>query len=116
MSIELYKVEDRKIKWKLNSLNGVDATIDRVTVTWPGNGKLKKVKFDGSDILKDVLLKSPATVDTWLKASKDRTLWAGERGKQLELELSTNFPKKRNQPVGDFDLEVTFEQGRSVTF
>ncbi len=118
VSIRLYKIDDDKIKWKLDNLSELDATIDTLEVSWPGNGKLEKIKFDGNDILKNVRLMSPAeiTSNEWLKAPKDRTLDAGDSGKKLELEFDAKFPLKKDQPAGDFDLKVIFEQGCSVTF
>ena len=116
VSIVLDKIEDKKIKWKLSNSGGADATIDTLIVSWPGDGELKKVKFDGSDILKDVLLSSPATItsDEWLKELKDRTLDAGDSGKKLELEFDAEFPDGKDQPPGDFDLTIEFEQGCEV--
>ena len=118
VSIQLDKIEDRKIKWKLSNPSSIPATIETLTITWPGSTKLKKVKYDGSDILKDVLLTSPATItsDEWLKETKDRTVKAGDSGKNLELEFDVNFPLKNKQPPSDFDLTVTFEQGCEVSF
>ncbi len=114
----LDKVEDDKIKWKLDNFSDVDATIKSVELSWPGRGKLEKVKFDGSDILKDVLLMSPAeiTSDEWQKEVKDRTLEAGDDGKKLEFEFDEKFPHKKDQSPSDFHLIVDFEQGCSVTF
>ncbi len=116
VSITLDKVEDKKIKWKLSNSGDVGATIDTLIVSWPGDGELKKVKFDGSDILKDVLIASPAeiTSDQWLKQPKDRTLDAGDSGKKLELEFDDDFPLGKEQPPGDFDLTIKFEQGCEV--
>jgi hypothetical protein len=116
VSIVLDKIEDKKIKWKLSNSGGADATIDTLIVSWPGDGELKKVKFDGSDILKDVRLSSPATItsDEWLKKVKDRTLDAGDSGKKLELEFDAEFPDGKDQPPGDFDLTIEFEQGCEV--
>jgi MYXO-CTERM domain-containing protein len=116
VSIVLDKVEKDKIKWKLSNSGGVGATIDTLIVSWPGDGELKKVKFDGSEILKDVLLASPAeiTSDEWLKQPKDRTLDAGDSGKKLELEFDADFPLGKEQPPGDFELQIEFEQGCEV--
>ena len=116
VSIQLDNIEDRKIKWKLTNLSNVDATIDDLMISWPGTTNLKKVKFDGNDILKDVALSSPTTISNWLKEVKDRTLKAGDSGKTLEIEFTNNFPLKKNQPAGDFDLNVDFEEGCSVEF
>ena len=118
VSIQLDKIEDRKIKWKLSNPSSIPATIETLTIAWLGSTKLKKVKYDGSDILKDVLLTSPATItsDEWLKEPKDRTVKAGDTGKVLELEFDVNFPLKKEQPPSDFDLTVTFEQGCEVSF
>ena len=119
VSIQLDKIEDKKIKWKLSNLSSVAATIETLTITWPGNGNLKKVKYDGNDILKDVSLPPPtATIMSadWLKQPKDRTVKAGDTGKNLELEFDADFPLKNNQPPSDFILEVTFEQGCEVSF
>ena len=116
VSIALDKVEKDKIKWKLSNSGDVGATIDTLIVSWPGDGELKKVRFDGSDILKDVLLTSPAVItsDQWLKQPKDRTLKAGDSGKKLELEFDDEFPLGNEQPPGDFDLTIEFEQGCEV--
>ena len=85
-------------------------------LSWPGGTLLKKVKFDGNDILKDVALSSPVTIENWQKEPKDRTLVAGDSDKKLEFEFADKFPLKDDQPVSDFDLDVTFEEGCSVTF
>ncbi|MDB4444639.1 hypothetical protein N9174_04805, partial [bacterium] len=111
VSIRLYRIEDRKIKWKLSNLSSIAATIDELTIAWPGSTRLKKVKYDRSDILKDVLLSSPATIWQWLKQPKDRTVKAGDTGKTLEFEFDVNFPDEKNQDPADFNLNVTFEQG-----
>jgi hypothetical protein len=118
VSIRLDKIDDRKIKWKLSNPSEVGATIDTLIVSWPGDGELKKVKYNGKEILKDVLLSSPATItsDEWLKQPKDRTVKAGDSGKRLEIEFDANFPLKKTQPPEDFDLKISFEQGCSVTF
>jgi hypothetical protein len=116
VSIVLDKIEDKKIKWKLSNSGDVGATIDTLIVSWPGDGELKKVKFDRSDILKDVLLASPAeiTSDQWLKQLKDRTIKVGDSGKKLELEFDADFPLGKEQPPGDFELMIEFEQGCEV--
>jgi hypothetical protein len=118
VSIQLDKIEDKKIKWKLSNPSIIPATIETLTIAWPGSTRLKKVKYDGSDILKDVLLSSPATITSsqWLKEPKDRTVDPGDTGKNLELEFDVDFPLKKDQPQSDFDLTVTFEQGCEVSF
>jgi hypothetical protein len=119
VSIQLDRIENKKIKWKLGNLSSIAATIETLTITWPGNVNLKKVKYDGSDILKDVSLPPPtATVMSgdWLKQPKDRTVNAGDSGKTLELEFDADFPLQNNQPPSDFTLVVTFEQGCEVSF
>jgi hypothetical protein len=118
VSVQLDKIEDRKIKFKLSNPSSIAAIIETLTVTWPGNTNLIKIKYDGAEILKDVLPSSPATITSgeWLKEPKDRTVEAGDTGKTLELEFTANFPDKNNQDPNDFDLTVTFEQGCEVSF
>jgi len=118
VSIQLDKIEDSKIKWKLSNPSSVAATIETLTITWPGNGDLNKVKYDRSEIFKGVLPPPTATITSgeWLKEPTDRTVNAGDSGKKLELEFDANFPLGNNQPPSDFMLEVTFEQGCEVSF
>jgi hypothetical protein len=116
VSIQLDKIEDKKIKWKLSNPSSIPATIETLSIAWPGSTRLKKVKYDGSDILKDVLLTSPATITQWLKEPKDRTVKAGDTGKTLELEFDADFPNKKEQDPANFDLLVIFEQGCEVDF
>lgn len=120
VSIVLDKIEDKKIKFKLtNNSASRTATIESLTVSWPGSEDLKKIKFDGSDILKDDLRASPSTTvheGDWLKQTKDRRLDVGDSGKNLEIEFADNFPSKKDQPASDFTVTVTFTEGCSVTF
>jgi len=120
VSIVLEKVEDKKIKWKLTNNSSVrNATIESLTISWPGGESLKKIKFDGSDILKDDLRSPPSTTvveSEWLKKVKDRRLDIGDSGKKLEIEFTDDFPLKKDQPASDFSLTVTFSEGCSVTF
>ena len=49
-------------------------------MSWPGSESLKKIKFDGNDILKDDLRAAPSTTvieSEWLKEVKDRRLDVG---------------------------------------
>ncbi|MDH3552238.1 MAG: hypothetical protein OER22_06445 [Gammaproteobacteria bacterium] len=120
VSIVLDKIEDKKIKWKLSNTSASQpATIESLTISWPGAESLKKIKFDGNDILKEDLRSPPSTTvveSEWLKQVKDRRLDIGDSGKNLEIEFTDDFPLKKNQPVSDFDLTVTFSEGCSVTF
>ena len=120
VSIAIDKIEDKKIKFKLsNNSASRSATIESLTVTWPGSESLKKIKFDGSDILKDDLRSAPGTTvqeGDWLKQVKDRRLDAGDSGKDLEIEFTDDFPNKKNQSASDFTLTVTFSEGCSVSF
>jgi len=120
VSIVLDKIEDKKIKWKLtNNSSSRTATIESLTISWPGDESLKKIKFDGSDILKDDLRNPPSTTvveSEWLKEVKDRRLDVGDSGKNLEIEFTDDFPLEKNQPASDFVLTVTFSEGCSVTF
>ena len=120
VSIVLDKVEDKKIKWKLTNNSSVrTATIESLTISWPGGESLKKIKYDGSDIFKGDLRSPPSTTvveSEWLKEVKDRRMKIGDSGKTLEIEFAENFPLKKEQPASDFDLTVTFSEGCSVTF
>ena len=88
-------------------------------MSWPGLESLKKIKFDGSDILKDDLRDAPSTTvveGDWLKEVKDRRLDVGDSGKKLEIEFTDDFPLEKHQPASDFMLTVTFAEGCSVNF
>ena len=117
VTIELHQILGDRIKWKLTNTGTVDATIDTLTVSWPGSSNLNRIRFDGSNILTNTLHSSPATVlsNAW-NTGVDRTLYAGESNKVLVIFVSDEFPEQENQPASDFDLEVNFEQGGSVSF
>ncbi len=118
ITIELDKIENKKIKWDLANLSNIDATIDTVVISWPGTTLLKKVKLEGAEIQKDLFLTSPAMlpVGGWLKDVKDRTVEGGDADRTLEFEFTEDFPLGDGQPASDFTLEVVFEQGCSIAF
>jgi hypothetical protein len=110
LSLELYKIEDYKIKYKIFNDGDQDETLSDITFAWPGDGLLKKIKFDGNEIIKDVALASPVSLDQFLKETEDRLLKAGDDTK-IEFEFTQKFPLKKEQPLEDFNYSFGFGDG-----
>lgn len=122
VSIELDRIRDDKIKWKLTNSGTADAIIDSLAVSWPGSEDLRKIEFDGAEILDDRHA-SPATIveGDWQGSIGDRTLYAGDTNKSLEFVFDDDFPLQDNQPASDFQLQISFTvvsylQAGSVSF
>ncbi len=118
VSIQIDRVEGKKIKWTLTNSGGIDATVEELSIAWPGSESLKKVKLGGSEILKDDVRSAPQTTiveGDWDKEPKDRRIKDGEQ-ETLEIEFTDDFPLGDNQSPSDFDLSITFEEGCSASF
>jgi type II secretory pathway pseudopilin PulG len=124
VSIQLDSIGADRINWKLTNTGAVDAVIDSLTLSWPGSEDLKEIKFDGVRILNNDLRSSPATIlaDAWVTESVNRTLYAGNSDKVLEIKFIDDFPLQASQPASDFNLivnfssVVTYTQAGSVSF
>ncbi|MBT8141725.1 MAG: hypothetical protein HKN88_04850 [Gammaproteobacteria bacterium] len=107
LSIELYKIEDDKIKYKIFNDGTNDIFLSQVKFAWPGSGLLEKVKFDGDEIIKDVALTSPVDLNSFLKDESSRELKAEDYAK-IEFEFDQKFPMKDEQPATDFNYSFDF--------
>lgn len=114
LSLEIYKIEDDKIKYKIYNDGDKDVTLSDVVFAWPGDGLLKKVKFDGNDIIDNVELESPVSFDQFLKEPKDRLLKAGDNTK-IEFEFTQKFPLKDKQTAEDFTYTFGFGDGQDCS-
>ena len=119
VGIDLYKVEDDKIKWKLtnNSAFG-SATLETFTLDFPSSlDVIEKVKLDG-DIYKaddsNLVVGPGVTIgpNDWTKDDISKRQIDLGKTETLEVEFEE---KDKNTVPGDFDLVLTFAEGCEVT-
>jgi hypothetical protein len=108
-----FKLEDRRVKWKLSNDGDELVTVERIDVAWPAQfGNLKKIKLDG-DIFKNDERPPPSVVLTAADFEADRSRRQLERGETKDLVVE--FTRRHKQAKqSDMAITVYFEEGCSV--
>jgi hypothetical protein len=103
------------IKWELTNNGAFTATIERVTLSFPGqHGGVKEVKLDGAKIFDTDTLGSTLVLESsdLIGNLDDRQIAPGD-----SVNFEVAFLEQYDDNLqGDYEITIDFEEGCSVTF